>query len=801
MTKDQMTLQGRTAELSELDTMRARMTTDRHTLAVVRGAPGIGKTALLTVAENRWRRDAVTVITVRFAGSVAPWDLFGVSATVRALRERFEELGDLGLADPVNALDRLCTPQTYDSARGRSGLLVALARIFGRIRRAGPVVLIADDLDTVGNPLLAVAPACLPGYLVVAACRDDGHFADAPVQLAQLADRLIELGPLPADCVGPLLARRIGTAVDDSLLTALQHALGPLAHDPGTLLSTIDCLRREGRIAVVHAHACLSGGDAIALPAEHDLVRHVRRLGAPGRELIIMAATSRSFGIDDLPSLAAATGHDLAGYGRAVDTLVTVGALVSSEAGQLSCTCPALASSVLADAPDAAAQLHGALAGHLLATGGASADIADHAAAAERELPPSKELARLLVAEADRAVTSEPDRAARSYHTALRHGDEDALRALTRLLIREGHYAWLRDVNDEFPVSTGNSDTEPAAAVLTALRTCTPVPAEVRAALDIGIPRSGPLAHYHQVVTGYATGDWETALSAARELELTRAPERPATPAHQFGGLLAAEICTAQGNLRQAASWLDSVGEDPRYTAMRGWVEAGVQAADGETAQALATGWWAYRRIPADNGKPGKERLLARLAVIAMGSGHPDWGATVLTEMADLHGRENTRYTREAVLFVSGVVTRDEASVRASADKARDRGHLPDLLAACLALGELAGQPQPWLHEAHDIARQLGSGPLRARARTLMKRRGVSVPRAGDGRSSLSDTEMRIVEEIRRGRTNRQIGLALLLTEKTVEYYLSRLFVKTGCRSRVDLAAASVRGNLVALGA
>jgi DNA-binding CsgD family transcriptional regulator len=82
-----------------------------------------------------------------------------------------------------------------------------------------------------------------------------------------------------------------------------------------------------------------------------------------------------------------------------------------------------------------------------------------------------------------------------------------------------------------------------------------------------------------------------------------------------------------------------------------------------------------------------------------------------------------------------------------------------------------------------------------------MKRRGVSVPRAGDGRSSLSDTEMRIVEEIRRGRTNRQIGLALLLTEKTVEYYLSRLFVKTGCRSRVDLAAASVRGNLVALGA
>lgn len=49
---------------------------------------------------------------------------------------------------------------------------------------------------------------------------------------------------------------------------------------------------------------------------------------------------------------------------------------------------------------------------------------------------------------------------------------------------------------------------------------------------------------------------------------------------------------------------------------------------------------------------------------------------------------------------------------------------------------------------------------------------------------------------IRTGLTNRQIALRLQLSEKAVEYHLTRLFERTGCRTRVDLAAASIAGRL-----
>ena len=44
---------------------------------------------------------------------------------------------------------------------------------------------------------------------------------------------------------------------------------------------------------------------------------------------------------------------------------------------------------------------------------------------------------------------------------------------------------------------------------------------------------------------------------------------------------------------------------------------------------------------------------------------------------------------------------------------------------------------------------------------------------------------------------NRQIAIDMRISEKTVENRLSRLFARTGCRSRVELAAASLEGRLL----
>ncbi|MFI6099905.1 LuxR C-terminal-related transcriptional regulator [Lentzea sp. NPDC051213] len=65
--------------------------------------------------------------------------------------------------------------------------------------------------------------------------------------------------------------------------------------------------------------------------------------------------------------------------------------------------------------------------------------------------------------------------------------------------------------------------------------------------------------------------------------------------------------------------------------------------------------------------------------------------------------------------------------------------------------------------------------------------------------TSLSDYELRLVEQIRAGLTNRQIATAHRVSKKTVENHLTRLFARTGCRSRVELAVASLDGRLPAV--
>ncbi|WP_338600214.1 LuxR C-terminal-related transcriptional regulator [Saccharopolyspora sp. SCSIO 74807] len=58
-----------------------------------------------------------------------------------------------------------------------------------------------------------------------------------------------------------------------------------------------------------------------------------------------------------------------------------------------------------------------------------------------------------------------------------------------------------------------------------------------------------------------------------------------------------------------------------------------------------------------------------------------------------------------------------------------------------------------------------------------------------------SAIEVRMVELIGSGCTNRRIASEFGVSEKTVEAHLTRLFAKTGCRSRVELVAANLHGR------
>lgn len=55
-------------------------------------------------------------------------------------------------------------------------------------------------------------------------------------------------------------------------------------------------------------------------------------------------------------------------------------------------------------------------------------------------------------------------------------------------------------------------------------------------------------------------------------------------------------------------------------------------------------------------------------------------------------------------------------------------------------------------------------------------------------RKSLSNREKQIVDEVLQGKTNKQVAIALNITERTVKAHLSSIFQKTGTRNRFELS-------------
>jgi DNA-binding CsgD family transcriptional regulator len=87
----------------------------------------------------------------------------------------------------------------------------------------------------------------------------------------------------------------------------------------------------------------------------------------------------------------------------------------------------------------------------------------------------------------------------------------------------------------------------------------------------------------------------------------------------------------------------------------------------------------------------------------------------------------------------------------------------------------------------------LGAARHRDEAARELRRLGERVTarqrrRGGQGLDALSGREREIAERVAEGRTNREIGAELFLSEKTVEGHLTRIFAKLGVASRVEVA-------------
>ena len=119
-----------------------------------------------------------------------------------------------------------------------------------------------------------------------------------------------------------------------------------------------------------------------------------------------------------------------------------------------------------------------------------------------------------------------------------------------------------------------------------------------------------------------------------------------------------------------------------------------------------------------------------------------------------------------------------------------------------------AGEREPAverLTDAYRTARKLGARPLAARARSELGRLGEPADRrrakhgaAEAANGGLSRRELEIVRLVAVGRTNREIGIDLFLSTRTVDMHVRNILTKLGCRSRADATRRAAELGLLA---
>ncbi|MFJ9562788.1 AAA family ATPase [Streptomyces fuscichromogenes] len=304
---------------------------------------------------------------------------------------------------------------------------------------------------------------------------------------------------------------------------------------------------------------------------------------------------------------------------------------------------------------------------------------------------------------------------------------------------------------------------------------------------------------YRGMVRDFLAGDWEAALSAARRIEVRSVPDGTAGAAH-LARAMAAEIHCARGDLERGRAWLERIPDTVHHPLVTR-AQVAVRYLAGQPEEALEQAWHDVRQSRKSGLLAGVERVLLRLLWIAVYEDRPQTTLDVLEELEALHEEMATRTTREAVLIGRGMAYRDVDSVSTAYEMLKRRGDVPLGVMCCVWLADVADDPRPWLTEATQSVHRLGMGQyFRTEIVRAAQRRKVSVPRLRPSREELTELQVTLLRMVSDGATNRQIAVSLACSEKTVEQRLTKLFRRTGCRSRAELAAAWLDGGLARLG-
>jgi DNA-binding CsgD family transcriptional regulator len=281
-------VEGRDHERARFDELLRELRDGRGSALLLRGEPGIGKTALL---DELVRRCGVEVTVLRASGVQTEADL-AFAALSDLLAPVLDGLAELPppQADAMRAALALGPPSPGD----RLAVCVATVGLLGIAARAGPVLAAVDDfqwLDAASRECIRFAARRASGRLaVVLAARDTEHVDGHGLPT-------VRVGPLPLDAARAVLQRTapdLAAPVTAALLDAAAGVPLALVELPATLTS-------GQRAGAEPLDLPLSPGARVSAI----VTRRTAVLSAPARRILLLLAADGECDVDLLATAAA----------------------------------------------------------------------------------------------------------------------------------------------------------------------------------------------------------------------------------------------------------------------------------------------------------------------------------------------------------------------------------------------------------------------------------------------------------------------------------------------------------------
>jgi DNA-binding NarL/FixJ family response regulator len=294
-----------------------------------------------------------------------------------------------------------------------------------------------------------------------------------------------------------------------------------------------------------------------------------------------------------------------------------------------------------------------------------------------------------------------------------------------------------------------------------------------------------------------AAGDWTGALAEVQRAcaRLLEPPPHPAVADafYQVGELhrLRGEFAEAEAAYVATSEW----GREPQPGI------AQLRLAQGQAGTAAAS----LRRVMAEtHDRLERARLLAAFVDIALAVQDGAAARSAADELAEIASDIGAPFLELTAAHALGTVAladgnaheaisalRRAVTTCAALDVPYEAARARSLIgAACCELDD-DDTASMELETARRMFADLGAAPDMARVDALLRTRKHESP------SGLTGREIEVLGLIVSGQTNREIGNALYISEKTVARHVSNIFAKLGVSSRAAATAYALRHRLV----